>query len=156
MEKRLARLNLLLLSLWMGGVFFMGAVVAPLLFYSLPSRQLAGNMAGLYFACLDWFGIAAAVWFFLCGLAQGRRRYGWLAVAAALLVNRLWLASMMDGIKALGPLDRLPAGSPLLWRFGMLHAASSLIFWLVFAFLLWHWWRSVSWRTEPGAGSASR
>lgn len=144
MNELLPRLDRLLLALWTGALLFMGAVVAPLLFGHLPTRQVAGEMAGVLFGYLDWMSVALGLWFFLRARYCGRRAWPWLLVAAALLANRLLITPMMEQIKALGPVDALPAGSPLLLRFGMLHGVSSLIFWLVASFLLWQVWRSGS------------
>ena len=52
------------ISLWVGGMWAIGYLVAPVLFSSLGDRQLAGMVAGKLFALIGWFGLgsAAAAW----------------------------------------------------------------------------------------------
>lgn len=141
-ESAFARLNRMLLGIWAGALLFMGGVVAPVLFVTLPERQMAGNVAGVLFAYLDWTGIGLAFWFLLPVL---RRRYrpawlSWLAVILLLLVNRLLLAPAMNAIKARGPVDALPPGSADLQLFGTLHGMSSVIYLIVLLLVLWRYW----------------
>jgi hypothetical protein len=55
-------LNILLflfLALWIGGMFGFGALYAPVLFRSLPSRDKAGQIAGETLARIDALGLVA-------------------------------------------------------------------------------------------------
>lgn len=49
-----------MLVLWIGGLWAIGYVAAPVLFSSLDDKQLAGMLAGNLFEWMAWIGIAAA------------------------------------------------------------------------------------------------
>ncbi|MHB1099424.1 MAG: DUF4149 domain-containing protein [Burkholderiales bacterium] len=48
-------------TLWVGGLWITGYMVAPVLFASLPDRMLAGMLAGKMFAVISYIGM-------LCGI----------------------------------------------------------------------------------------
>jgi len=48
----------ILLTLWVGGLWTMGYMVAPALFASLEDRALAGTLAGVMFHIIAWVGLA--------------------------------------------------------------------------------------------------
>ena len=52
--RRLDLLSLLLLLLWVGMALGFGILTAPVLFAQVPSRDLAGRVAGLVIERLDW------------------------------------------------------------------------------------------------------
>ena len=92
--KLLARLDAaaaVLLLLWAGMVLGFAFLVAPLLFSSLPSRDLAGLIAGRVVARLDiaaWIAFAAAI-----ALVQGARWMMEFREADVLGPLRLWGAA---------------------------------------------------------------
>ena len=47
------------LVLWIGGMWAIGYIAAPVLFASLGDKQLAGMLAGKLFGVIAWVGIAA-------------------------------------------------------------------------------------------------
>jgi len=47
-------------TLWVGGLWVTGFMVAPLLFSTLPDRALAGMLAGKLFSLMAWIGIGCA------------------------------------------------------------------------------------------------
>lgn len=49
-----------MLVLWIGGLWAIGYVAAPVLFSSLDDKQLAGTLAGNLFEWMAWIGIVAA------------------------------------------------------------------------------------------------
>jgi uncharacterized membrane protein len=51
-------LNLIALTLWVGGLWTIGFVVAPTLFRSLDSRAQAGAIAGELFSLMAYIGLA--------------------------------------------------------------------------------------------------
>src|SRR3569832_2475749 len=51
-----------LLVLWIGGMWAIGYVAAPVLFANLGDKQLAGMLAGRLFGVMAWIGIAAAAY----------------------------------------------------------------------------------------------
>ncbi|BDU70390.1 hypothetical protein GETHOR_24910 [Geothrix oryzae] len=89
--RRLDQVSVALLLLWAGAALGFGAFSAPLLFQELPSRDVAGRLAGLTIGRLDW---AAWVAFGLAGLSWGAR---WVAEVKEEIVGpiRLWSAAWL-------------------------------------------------------------
>lgn len=89
--RRLDRVSASLLLLWAGAALGFGAFAAPLLFQELPSRDVAGRIAGLIIGRLDWAAWAA---FGLAGLSWGAR---WMAEVKEDLIGpmRLWSAGWL-------------------------------------------------------------
>ena len=84
-------LYLIAIAAWIGGMWAIGYLAAPVLFASLGDRQLAGVVAGKLFAGIGWFGLGAAAYvvLFLLGRWGGqafRRGVFWLTLLAAGLV----------------------------------------------------------------------
>lgn len=82
--RRLDLLSMLLLLLWVGMALGFGLLTAPLLFASIPSRDLAGRVAGLVIGRLDWAA--------------------WIAFGGAFALSFLprWLADLKE-VDAVGP-----------------------------------------------------
>ncbi len=117
------------LTLWVGGMWIIGYVVAPLLFRSLDDRMLAGNLAGQLFAIMSYLGLVCALLLLSGQLASlgGEALRAWrfwllLAMLAVLLVGQFVLQPMMAELKAAG-LDGENAT-----RFGRLHGVASVLF----------------------------
>lgn len=93
----------LAISLWLGSMFGFGALTAPALFRIMPSRQMAGNVAGSVIANIDRLGIVAGAVILLTllwtGARRGRRAVGWLrpAMVAAMLLLTLASATVVRG-----------------------------------------------------------
>ncbi|HEX9081537.1 MAG TPA: DUF4149 domain-containing protein [Holophagaceae bacterium] len=87
----LDRLTVALLLLWAGAAIGFGFLVAPVLFRELPSRDVAGHLAGQVVARLDWAAWGA---FGLAGLSWGAR---WLAEVKEEAIGplRLWSATWL-------------------------------------------------------------
>ncbi|HEB58752.1 MAG TPA: DUF4149 domain-containing protein [Gammaproteobacteria bacterium] len=117
------------LTLWVGGMWIVGYVVAPVLFRTLDDRMLAGNLAGQMFTIMSYIGLVCAVlllsgqWSAL-GVEVLRAWRFWLLVAmlAVVLVGQFVLQPMMAELKAAG-LDGEHATS-----FGRLHGVASILF----------------------------
>ncbi len=108
-----------------------GFLAAPVLFAHLPTRAQAGEIAGVLFhiANRGELLLALAVALFWRSRQAGKARW-WPLLTLALLVavNEFALAPMMAEIKGrMGPIDTVPAGSPLRHRFGMLHGVSEAL-----------------------------
>jgi hypothetical protein len=89
--RRLDQFSLVLLLLWAGAALGFGIFSAPLLFRELPSRDVAGRIAGLIVRRLDWAAWAA---FGLAGLSWLGR---WVAEVEEDLIGplRLWSAGLL-------------------------------------------------------------
>lgn len=90
--RRLAdSLFLIVVTLWVGGLWAIGYIAAPALFANLPTdRMLAGALAGKQFALMAWVGIACAVYLLAYvaarrGAAAVHSVVGWLVLAMLLL-----------------------------------------------------------------------
>jgi hypothetical protein len=55
-------LYFILIALWVGGMWAIGYLAAPVLFASLGDRQLAGMVAGKLFALIGWVGLGSAAY----------------------------------------------------------------------------------------------
>jgi len=119
------------LTLWVGGMWTTGYLVAPMLFSVLEDRVLAGMLAGKLFTAMSYVGLVCAGLLLLThfqkhwlnGWRQWRR---WILLAMLLLivVGEFVLQPMMAELKQLG----LEEGSAAQQRFGMLHGISSSLF----------------------------
>lgn len=49
-------------TLWVGGLWAIGYLAAPVLFYNLEDKMLAGRLAGHMFTWIALFGIGCAAW----------------------------------------------------------------------------------------------
>jgi hypothetical protein len=74
-------------ALWVGGLWAVGYLVAPMLFHSLDDRMLAGMLAGKMFSGIAWVGIVCAAWLLMFRFA----RFG----ADALKQGFFWIAFLM-------------------------------------------------------------
>ncbi|WP_230968970.1 DUF4149 domain-containing protein [Nitrogeniibacter aestuarii] len=123
----------LLLTVWVGAMWAIGYVAAPVLFAAIESRMQAGAIAGTLFSIVSWIG-------FLCGglilLVQWRARHRGLSrvalscIVAMLIitgVGQFGLQPMMADIKAQFPAGVEMSGE-LRSRFGALHGISSTLF----------------------------
>lgn len=76
------------MTLWVGGLWAVGYLVAPALFHHLPQdRMQAGMLAGYMFTYIAWFGLVAGAWLLLFRL----NRFG----GAALKQGFFWIALLM-------------------------------------------------------------
>jgi hypothetical protein len=89
--KRLDQLSKILLLLWAGAALGFGIFSAPILFSQLPSRDVAGRIAGLIIGRLDW---AAWIAFGLAGLSWAGR---WASEVQDEIIGpiRLWSGGLM-------------------------------------------------------------
>jgi len=58
------------LTLWIGGLWVIGYLVAPTLFYTLSDRALAGSLAGKLFTLIAYVGIGGAIYVMLFRIAR--------------------------------------------------------------------------------------
>jgi len=60
------------LIVWLGGVIFFAAVLAPTVFTVLPTHQLAGNVVNRSLRILHWMGIVSALVFLASSMLYSR------------------------------------------------------------------------------------
>lgn len=117
----------ILLTFWVGSMWTVGYIVAPVLFKMLD-RQTAGNVAGQLFTIVSYIGLLAGV-LLLVGLlyqhgfsAGNWRIWALLVMLLLVIVGHFGLQPMMAELKLAG-LEGENAG-----KFGMLHGISSVLF----------------------------
>jgi len=121
-----------LLTLWVGGLWMTGLVVAPVLFRNYE-RMLAGDIAGRLFGAVSLLGMACGALLLAFAAARARQRVwrDWRVVMlvvmlAITIIGELGLAARMRELKELMILP--PVAPAVLSEFGRLHGIASLLF----------------------------
>ncbi len=132
-------LMLLSLVLWVGGIVFFGAVVAPTVFSVLPTHELAGRVVSRSLAILHWMGIVCGLVFLLSSMLYSRllsgtahplaARHVIIAVMIALtLVSQLAISARMNSMRVqLGVIDQVSPFDPVRLQFNRLHHWSTWV-----------------------------
>jgi len=122
------------ITLWVGGLWAIGYIAAPVLFSSLGDRQLAGLVAGKLFSLIGWIGLGSAAYLLLFLLVrQGGQVFKgavfWLVLSMALLVaaSQFGIQPLMAQLKA-DALPREVMASVLRDRFAAWHGISSILY----------------------------
>jgi hypothetical protein len=130
-------LTLLCLILWLGGIVFFGAVMAPTLFAVLPSRSLAGSVVNPALNHLHWIGLFCGLILLVCSalhdyLAKGDFRLTSTRHLLVILMLALTAVSLfvvtpkMAALRTqMGVIDYVPASDPLHVQFNALHVWST-------------------------------
>jgi hypothetical protein len=126
-------------TLWVGGIWVVGYLVAPVLFHSVGDRALAGSIAGHVFAALAWLGYGCAgylllyrvILFRLRAFAQG---FFWLVLLMVVLVaaGHLGVQPIMDSLKEQATTREFVEGV-LRNRFAVWHGVASVLHLIVSA-----------------------
>lgn len=131
------------LTLWVGGMWAIGYIVAPLLFSTLESRQLAGMVAGKLFAVMGWVGLGAAAYLLAylllrLGAQTLRRLVFWLILIMAFMsaASVFGIQPLMAQLKA-DALPREVMESVFRDRFSAWHGVSSILYLLQSMLGLW-------------------
>ena len=127
-------LYLFAITLWVGGLWAIGYMAAPVLFASLGDRQLAGMVAGKLFALISWVGLGSAAWLLIFLGARWRgqvvkRAVFWLVVLMALMTSasQFGIQPLMAQLK-LDAMPREVMESVLRDRFAAWHGISSILY----------------------------
>jgi hypothetical protein len=136
-------LYLVCITLWVGGLWAIGYMTAPILFASLGDRQLAGVVAGKLFALIGWIGLGSAVYLLVFLLARLGQRFFrssvfWLVLLMALLTvaSQFGIQPLMAQLKA-DALPREVMESVLRDRFVAWHGVSSILYLIQSLLGLW-------------------
>lgn len=134
---------LIAITLWVGGMWAIGYLAAPVLFASLGDRQLAGVVAGKLFALIGWIGLGSAGYLMLFMIVrwQGsviKSAIFWLVMLMGLLVaaSQFGIQPLMAQLKA-DALPREVMESVLRDRFVAWHGISSILYLLQSLLGLW-------------------
>ena len=76
-------LMLMALTVWIGGILFFGAVVAPTVFTVLPTHELAGRVVNHSLGALHWMGIVSGIIYLICSMIYSRLAKGIVHLFAA-------------------------------------------------------------------------
>jgi len=124
----------LLTTAWVGGLWAVGYLAVPVLFYAQPDRQLAGMLAGQMFSLVAYLGLVCGGFLLIqrvseFGQAALRQLLFWVVAVMLLLTLAIQfgIQPIMAGLKTQAlPLDVMH--SALADRFKMLHGVSSIIY----------------------------
>jgi hypothetical protein len=129
--KSLDALERVVLTAWVGGMWAIGYVAAPVLFKVLDDRRLAGELAGHMFKIIAIAGLICGAVLVMLAIARAGARWlrswrgGVLLLMMVLVAVGLFVVQpMIQEVKAQG----LEEGSDARRRFGMLHGVSSLLY----------------------------
>ncbi|MDR3764934.1 MAG: DUF4149 domain-containing protein [Acidobacteriota bacterium] len=128
--------KVLVLGLWLGSIFFFGAVVAPGAFAVLPSHYLAGLLVSRSLLFLHWMGTAYGLIFllsaFVIAFVEGGRNPFHGSNFLALLMIVLTLGShytvekkMLALRDSMGVIDTVAKDDPRRVEFNHLHKYST-------------------------------
>jgi hypothetical protein len=86
----LARINLIVITLWVGALWMTG-LTAYVLFDTLQDKQLAGSLAGKLFTIVSYIGMVSAFYLLIqrlldCGTGALKQSYFWAVFAMLLLI----------------------------------------------------------------------
>jgi hypothetical protein len=122
------------LTLWVGGLWAIGYLVAPTLFATLVDRQLAGMLAGKLFVLIGWVGVVCASYllvFMLSRLGRAALKRGifWLVFLMLLMtvISLFGIQPLLAQMKA-EALPREVMESVLRDRFATWHGISSILY----------------------------
>jgi drug/metabolite transporter (DMT)-like permease len=94
-------------TLWVGGLFAIGYLAAPVLFHQLEDRALAGVLAGRMFSLIAYVGMACGGYLLLYrlfryGAGSLKQAFFWLVLVMLLLTlgQRYGIQPIMEGLKA--------------------------------------------------------
>lgn len=121
-------------TLWVGGMWTIGYVVAPVLFARLPERTLAGFVAGKLFTLLAWIGIGCALYLIVYRIGRFgagclRQGFFWvtLLMLAVVLAGEFGVQPILAGLKTQA-LPRDVMESLFRDRFATWHGVASVLF----------------------------
>ena len=122
------------LTLWIGGLWAIGYLVAPTLFYAVADRTMAGALAGKLFTLISYVGAGCAVYLLLFRLVRFggacfRHAIFWilLGMLALVLVGEFGVQPILAGLKD----QALPKGvmeSVFRDRFAAWHGVASVLY----------------------------
>jgi len=139
----LARLENLLLAIWVGGLLAIGYIAAPVLFANLDDRQMAGMLAGNMFFIIGVVGAVIGPLLLLMYVLREQKQslrqwrfYLLMLMSVCVVTITFVVQPYMAALKVQGLLP----GSDAANRFGMMHGVSSMLYMfstIAGAILLW-------------------
>ena len=121
-------------TLWVGGLWVTGLIVAPFLFHALADRAQAGMLAGHLFATMAYFGLGCGAYVLLYRLAVFgsetlAQLYFWivLLMVALAAAGQFGVQPVMAGLKQQA-LPKEVMESILRDRFAAWHGVASVLY----------------------------
>ena len=107
LERTALVITRLLVVLWVGALWAIGAIAVPTVFALVEDRVLAGNVAGQMFYLVGWLGVVCGLGLLLLAFGRGRRG-AWrhpviwllLGMLALVLAGHFGIAPHMADLKA--------------------------------------------------------
>ncbi|NWG87019.1 MAG: DUF4149 domain-containing protein [Hydrogenophilaceae bacterium] len=123
-----------LLALWVGGTWAVGYLAAPVLFYNLDDKMLAGQLAGEMFKWMAYVGMVAAAYLLIFRLSRFgggafKQAFFWIVVLMLLitLAGRFGIQPILEQLKDQAlPQDVMQ--SLMRDRFQAWHGVSSVLY----------------------------
>jgi len=128
---------LLALVVWIGGIIFFAAVVAPTLFKVLPTHQLAGAVVSRSLGILHWMGIVCGVVFLITSMTSSYSARGaahpfaprhllMYAMLGLTLISQFVVSTKLLALRtAMGEIDLVPIDDARRIAFNQLHVWST-------------------------------
>ena len=127
-------LHWIAVTLWIGALWAIGYIAAPLLFVALEDRAVAGMLAGKMFAVVAYIGMGCGIYLLLFRLIrQGalsfRQSFFWIVLVMLLLtlLGHFGAQPILEAVKNQA-LSREVAESVLRDRFAAWHGVSSALY----------------------------
>ncbi|MDB5815079.1 MAG: hypothetical protein JWN23_2196 [Rhodocyclales bacterium] len=134
MTRITAYLFVIAVTLWVGALWAIGFIAAPILFRQLGDHILAGNLAGALFAVVAWVGIGAAAYALIYlfareGASAMKTAVFWLILVMLLLTlaGHFGITPILAHLKA-AALPREVMESVLRNRFYAWHGVSGVLY----------------------------
>lgn len=124
----------LLTTAWVGGLWAIGYLAAPVLFTAQPDKQLAGMLAGQMFIWVNYLSMmcgAYLLWYHWRMANRSPSRKSIIVVLASMLLITLVLQCGIQPMMAQLKLQALPLDvmqSPLAGRFKAMHGISQIFY----------------------------
>jgi len=128
------RLRSLLITFWVGSLWTVGYVVAPLLFATLTDRAQAGTLAGLFFKAEAWISLICGA--LLLAIIWTQKEHPTRTVQIKLVTSMILctvigyfgLQPYMAELRAIAAQSGGVMDDAIRSRFGMLHGVASAIY----------------------------
>ncbi|MFT4173961.1 MAG: DUF4149 domain-containing protein [Rhodocyclaceae bacterium] len=127
----------IVITVWVGALWAIGFMAAPVLFQQLADRMLAGAIAGKLFTIVAWLGIGSAAYALLYLMSrEGTRSLKsaifWIVLLMLLLTlaGQFGVTPILEGLKAQSVPHDIMEGV-LRDRFAMWHGISSVLYLVV-------------------------
>lgn len=127
-------LSLIAITLWVGGLWAIGYIAAPVLFAAMPVKMLAGMLAGKMFTVMAYIGMGCGVYLlahrlFRFGVTALKQGFFWAALVMLLLTlaGHFGIQPILEALKEQA-MPRDVMQSVLRDRFAAWHGVSSVLY----------------------------